>query len=219
MTDDRKSGLALIAGMLGTIITMALHPTFNDVAGQGSHTHFMMNLNVAVHALALIAMPVIFLGALGLTRRLDAPNRLAVAALVLFGFAEAAGMIGGTASGLIAPGLIRHLNDAAPGQDQIWRAVLDLEGRINQSFILLYVVASSAAIVCWSAAILRSSSFARWLGTYGCIFGPLTALAVLSGHVRLNVHGFGLVVLIDAVWFIGAGVALWRSPSASAAAA
>ena len=218
MNDDRKSGLALITGMLGTIITMAFHPTFNDVAGQGSHAHIMMHVNVAVHALALIAMPIIFLGALGLTRRLDAPNRLAVSALVLFGFAEVAGMIGGTASGLIAPGLIRNLNAAASGQDQTWRAVLDLDGRINQSFILLYVVSSALAIVCWSAAILKGKSFGRWLGTYGCIFGPLVALAVLSGHVRLNVHGFGLVVLVEAVWFVGVGLTLWRSPSARAAA-
>lgn len=219
MTDDRKSGFALIAGMAGTIITMAFHPTFNDVAGSGSTAHFMLHLNVAVHALALTCMPVLFLGALGLTRRLDAPNRYAITALVIFGFAEIAGMIAGTASGLIAPELIRHLNSTAPGQDQIWRAVLDLDGRINQSFALLFVVASAAAILFWSLAIRKAPAFTRWLATYGCIFAPLTVLAVLSGHVRLNVHGFGMVVLVEAVWIIGAGVTLCQRRNAGASAA
>jgi hypothetical protein len=71
-------------------------------------------------------------------------------------------------------------------------------------------VASSVAIVLWSAAILNSTVFARALGIYGCILGPLTIMAVLSGHIRLNVHGFGLVVLGQAIWFITAVIQLWQ---------
>jgi hypothetical protein len=33
---------------------------------------------------------------------------------------------------------------------------------------------------------------------------------VLSGHVKLNVHGFGMVVFGQAAWFISAGILLWR---------
>jgi hypothetical protein len=32
----------------------------------------------------------------------------------------------------------------------------------------------------------------------------------VSGHLRLDVHGFGLVVLGQAVWFITVGTLLWR---------
>jgi hypothetical protein len=209
MTDDHKSGLALIAGMVGTIITMALHPTGHDLTAPGQLAS-MAQLNVAVHSLALVCIPILFLGVLGLTRRLDAPNRLALAALVFFGFAEVAVMIAATASGLIATGLIHHIA-ADPGMADMWRAVLTLNGHLNQAFALIFVMASSVAIVLWSAAILKSRVFARWLGIYGCILGPLTVLAVLSGHLRLNVHGFGLVVLGQAVWFITAGVMLWRA--------
>ena len=207
MTDDRKSGLALIAGMLGTIISMALHPTAHDLTmGQFES---MAQLNVAVHSLALVCVPILFLGVLGLTRRLDSPNRFALAGLVFFGFAEVAVIIAATASGLIAAGLIHHIT-ADPGMADAWRPVLQLNGHLNQAFALVFVVASSVAIVLWSLAILKGSDFARWLGIYGCILGPLTALAVLSGHLRLNVHGFGLVVLGQAVWFITAAVMLWR---------
>jgi hypothetical protein len=208
MTDNRMSSIAFFVGMTGTIITMALHPTSQDVASPGNAGH-MMQLNVAVHSLALVCIPILFLGALGLTHRLAAPNRLALSALVMFGFADVAVMIAAAASGLIAPGLFHHMA-ANPGMAEAWRAVLILNGHLNQAFAMIFVVASSAAIVLWSAAILRSAGFSRLLGIYGCIIGPLTVIAVISGHIRLNVHGFGIVVLVQAVWFISAGVLLWK---------
>lgn len=208
MTDDRKSGLALIAGMVGTIITMAFHPTGHDLVNP-EHAASMMQLNVAVHSLALVCIPILFLGALGLTRRLASPNRLALAGLVLFGFAEVAVMIAATASGLVTPGLIHHMS-ADPGMADTWRVVLQLNGHLNQAFALIFVVASSVAIVLWSAAIFKGNTFSRGLGIYGCILGPLTVIAVLSGHLHLNVHGFGLIMLGQAIWFICCGVTLWR---------
>lgn len=208
MTDNRMSGIALLIGMTGTIITMALHPTSQDLTGPGNASH-MMQLNVAVHSLALVCIPILFLGALGLTQRLAAPNRLALSGLVLFGFAEVAVMIAAAASGLIAPGLFHHMA-ADPGMADMWRAVLVLNGHLNQAFAMIFVVASSAAIVLWSAAILKGNTFSRPMGIYGCILGPLTIFAVLSGHVRLNVHGFGLIVLGQAIWFVVVGVLLYR---------
>lgn len=214
MTDDRKSALALIAGMLGTIITMALHPTGHDLTTPG-HAEAMNQLNVAVHSLALVCLPILFLGAMGLTKRLNASDRLALSGLVLFNFAEVAVMIAAVASGLITPGLIHHMLAAEPGTAGVWSAVLTLNGHINQAFALVFVVASSAAIVLWSAAILKNKTFVGALGIYGCILGPVAIVAVVSGHLRLNVHGFGLVVLVQAVWFITAAVQLWRSNGTS----
>jgi hypothetical protein len=217
MTDDRKSGIALITGMAGTIITMALHPTGHDLTS--GNAAFMMQLNVAVHTLALVCVPILFLGALGLTQRLASSNRLALSGLVLFGFAEVAVMIAAAASGLIAPGLFHHMSEAGPAAADAWRAAMALTGHLNQAFALIFTVASSVAIVTWSAAILKSSIFNRALGIYGCILGPLTILGVLSGHVRLNVHGFGLVILGQAIWFITAGVLLCRQHPDDAASA
>ena len=214
MTDDRKSGMALIAGMLGTIITMALHPTGHDLTTPG-HSEAMSQLNVAVHSLALICLPILFLGAMGLTKRLNMPDRMALAGLVVYGFAEVAVMIAAVASGLIAPGLIHHMLAADPGTASAWSAVLALDGHINQAFAMVFVVASSVAIVLWSAAILKNKTFVRALGVYGCVLGPVTILAVVSGHLRLNVHGFGLVVLLQAIWFITAAVQLWRTNDTS----
>jgi hypothetical protein len=119
-------------------------------------------------------------------------------------------MIAASVSGLVAPGLFHHMA-AEPGMTDIWRAVMTLSGHLNQAFAQVYVVASSAAIVLWSAAILRAHTFSRPLGIYGCILGPLTVIAVLSGHIRLNVHGFGVIILSQALWLVTAGVLLCRA--------
>ena len=208
MADNRMSGATLIAGMTGFIITMALHPTGHDL-GSPEHAAFMMRLNVAVHSLALVSIPILFLGALGLTKFLNAPNRVALAGLVLFGFAEVAVMNAAAVSGLIVPGVFHHMT-AEPGSADAWRAVLQLCGHMNQAFALIFVVASSLAIVLWSTAIFRSQLLSRSLAVYGCIFAPLTIIFVVSGHLPLNVHGFGMVALIQAIWFIAAGVQLWQ---------
>src|SRR5271165_1869301 len=85
MTDDRKSGLALIAGSVGLIITMALHPVGHDLLVPGQFDR-IARLVVAVHTLALVCIPVMFLGAMGLSRRLASPDRLSLCAVVAYGF-------------------------------------------------------------------------------------------------------------------------------------
>lgn len=209
MSDDRKGGLALIAGTVGFLITMSLHPTGHDLVAPGQLAR-MTHLTVAVHSLALASVPVLFLGAFALTRRLASPDRLAIGALVIYSFAGVAGVNAAVAGGLVSPGLVRQMLDATSPDRETWDIVLHYNGYLNQAFAQIYVVASSVAIVLWSAAILRNRALARGVAIYGCLAAPLIVLALLAGHLRLNVHGFGLVVLSQAVWFITVGVLLSR---------
>lgn len=209
MNDDRLGGIALIAGAVGGLVTMLLHPTGHDLFAPG-HFAPAAFLAAAVHALAIASMPVSFLGALALSRRVESPLRLAVAALVVYAFAAAAGMMAAIVSGFVGPGLAREIVGAETSAGQAWRIVLDYNHRINQEFARTYVVASSAAIVLWSASILKSRSLAPGVAIYGLLVGPAIVLAVVSGHFPLDVHGFGLIVLAQAVWFVVAGARLGR---------
>jgi hypothetical protein len=209
MTDDRMGGIALIAGATGGIITMILHPSGPDLFVPGQLAP-MAYLTVAVHALAIASAPVSFLGALALSRRTDAPGRLAVAALVAYGFSLAAVLVAAVVSGLVAPGLVREIIGAAPPASEAWRIAFDYNGRLNQAFARVFAVGSSAAIVLWSAAIVRSRALTPGVGIYGLVLGPAIIVAVGSGHLRPDVHGFGLIVLGQAVWFAVAGALLCR---------
>jgi hypothetical protein len=65
MTDDRKSGIALIAGSLGGVLTMAIHPTgaASLTADQVAH---LAVASAAAHSLAMVSFVVLFLGGCGL---------------------------------------------------------------------------------------------------------------------------------------------------------
>lgn len=193
MTNDRLSGLALISGSGGMIITMSLHPTGHVAAAQ---VESMIHMLIAVHALALACVPVMFLGAWGLSRRAASPDRLAMAGLVLYTFALLAVMNAAVADGLVMPNLFRQIVVSAGSQPAIdgWRMLSRYNFYVNQAYAQVFVAASSVAIVLWSASTWRSRELARALGLYGGILGPVTLLALFSGHLNLDAHGFGIVI-------------------------
>ena len=51
---------------------------------------------------------------------------------------------------------------------------------------------------------------ARWLAIVGFVTGIAPAVALAVGAIRLDVHGMLLVVVAQAIWNLGAGIALIR---------
>jgi hypothetical protein len=191
------------------IITMAVHP---HGAISPAQVESMARTLTIVHSLALASLMVLFLGALGLAQRVKSADRLDIAALVLFAFASVAVMSAAVMDGLVAPNILRRLVEAGAGAGESWRIVFRYNFEINQAFARLYAVTSSIAIILWSISMLKNRALARGLGIYGCVIGPVAVLAVASGRLGMDVHGFGAVVLGQAIWFVTAGVLL-RRPS------
>jgi hypothetical protein len=123
-------------------------------------------------------------------------------------------MIAGVASGLIAPRLAEKMLGTQGPDAAVWRMVFSYNGYVNQGFATVYVVASGVAIVLWSAGVIRRRTMPSALGTYGVIAGVLMIIGVASGHVRLNVHGFGAIVVLQAIFFVTAAVNLIRKTEA-----
>ena len=215
MTDDRKSGTALIAGSLGGILTMAIHPTGGGSLNADQIAHLSLISGIA-HSIAIVSFVLMFLGACGLTRRLAAsarrqnPDRLAFAAVVTFGFACVAILIATTVSGFIVPSiLLRMARDVAANAPQ-YHLIVDAVFQFNQAFARLYSVGTALAMVLWSASALRNGGLGRGISNYGCVVSVLITLGIVAGHLRLNVHGMAAVVLGQAIWFIVTGAQLYR---------
>lgn len=170
------------------------------------------NLTI-VHSLALASLMVLFLGALGLAQRLKSADRLDIAALVLFAVASVAVMSAAVMDGLVAPNILRRIVEAGAGAGETWRIVFRYNFEINQAFARLYAVTSSLAIILWSISMLKNRALARGLAIYGCVIGAVAVLAVASGRLGMDVHGFGAVVLGQAIWFVTTGSLLWRPSS------
>jgi heme A synthase len=215
MTDDRKSAIALIAASIGGMLTMAIHPVADSFPLTPETVARLAVTSAIAHSLAIVSFVALFLGACGLSRRLAAPDRLAFAAVVVFAFGCVAILIATSVSGFIVPDIMRHMVRDVPANAQQWKIAIISIFEINQAFARIYSVAASFAIILWSASSLRSGdgqkSLGRGLAIYGCIVCPLIIIGIASGLLHLDVHGMGLVVLVQAIWFILAGKRLYNS--------
>jgi hypothetical protein len=210
MTDQRKSGIAIIAGEIGAIITMAIHPV-----GQASITVEQANrlaiISGFAHSLALVSVLVTFIGAIGLARHLWSDDRYSLAALVTFGFACVAVMIAASVSGFMTPTLLKHMLRDDPSATHQWHIVIDALVQINQAMSKIYSVGTSLAIVLWSVAALRNGGLNRALAIYGVVIAALITILIAAGHLRLDVHGMAIVAFTQALWFVFAAARLYRS--------
>jgi len=211
MTDNRKSGIALIAGSIGGIVTMAIHPTAGGPTTAAQVDRLAIVSGVA-HGLAIVSVVTLFLGACGLARAIAGGDRSSFAALVTFGFACVAIFIAASVSGFVLPEIMQHMARDSGTEMRTWQIVIDGIFQINQAFARIYSVAASVAVILWSASVLRNGALGRSVAVYGCIVSALIIVGVAVAHLRLNVHGMAAVWFGLAIWFVLAGAQLW-SPS------
>jgi hypothetical protein len=209
MTDNRKSGLALIAGSVGGIVTMAIHPTS---AGALTPAQFerLATVSAIAHSLAIVSFFIMLLGAIGLSVRLAALDRLAFSGMIAFALGSVAILIAASVSGFIVPNIMHQMIRDVPGAAPQWHIVIAAIFQINQAFASIYTVAASVAIGLWSVSALRNGGLLRGIAIYGCVLAPVLILAICSGHFHLNVHGMAVVVFSQAIWFIVTGTQLWH---------
>jgi hypothetical protein len=190
------------------IITMIFHPGGKIAPEQLDQ---VIRLNIAVHSLALASIPVLFLGAWGMSKRLDGGDRLAWAGLVLFALASIAVMNAGTLNGLVAPKLMRQIVAATPETRETWQTLLSYNFQVNQAFARVYSVGASLAILLWSVAILRYRTMGLGVGFYGVVLGLATVVGICSGLLTLDRHGFAILIFGQAIWFLLVASAMWGS--------
>jgi hypothetical protein len=212
MTDDRKAGLALMAGSLGGILTMAIHPTAGGPMTPDQISRLAV-MSAIAHSLAMISFVAIFLGACGLVRRIAAADRLAFSGLVVYGVACIAVLIATAVSGFIVPAMIQQMARDIPNVP-IWKILISGVFQFNQAFSRIYTVAGSVAMILWSASALRNGGLSRKVAIYGCVISPIIILAIVSGRLRLDVHGMGAVVLGQAIWFMMAAGEMYSAGAA-----
>jgi hypothetical protein len=211
MGENRVAGIALIAGALAGVVTMAFHPTGLDLLQPGEQAARAAWRGAAVHWLALGSVPLLVLGFLGVSRRLCLRRSEVSAAFIVYALASVAVMCAAVLSGLVATPLTRQVLAAEPPDRPVLHALLAYTGRLNQGFATVFVAGSSVAMILWSVSILRTRLLTGVAGTLGCVIGSVTLVGLASGHLRLNVHGFGAVVAAQSAWAVLLGILLCRT--------
>ncbi|HZR78323.1 MAG TPA: hypothetical protein VFA58_03900 [Chthoniobacterales bacterium] len=213
MRENRLGAIALIIGAISGIVVLTFHP-----GGGGGSAHrvtpaqfeILIGVIVGVHVLAISGLPFCFLGATALSRKIDTPNRVALVALVVYGFSLLAMMIAATMSGLITPALLRKVATHAPDADQ-WHMFSQYTHTVNQAFAQIGALGTCVAIILWSVIIIKRRVLSMSLGIYGVILGLAILVCFFAGKVDLELHGFQLITLAQSIWFVVAGIFLWRA--------
>ena len=206
----RLSGWALIAGSVGILVTLVVHPNERGLFDP-AQIESVARMTIVVHSIALFALPFLFIGGLGISQRIGWDSSGAVAALIFFGFALAAMMNAIVIDGLVTPGLARAMVKAGSDQAAAWKIALGHNGLLDGAFMNVFLMASSLAIVLWSVAIVRTGAVARGIAIFGCLLGAGTIIVLVTGLLSRNLHLFLLVLVGQAIWFLSNGVQLCRS--------
>jgi hypothetical protein len=219
MRRDSVSGVVLIAGAASFVLVMAIHPTAHGLMREETFARAAL-FGRMVHALALAATPVVFLGLLGAARRL-APSDLSVAGLVAFGFGSVAVMTAALASGFIFPGVVASIRAAE--ESNVPHAFLVYTSLWNRSSAAVHVVAFAAGTLLLAAGILRHRNrlpMPLTTGVSGIAAGVLVLGFFLTGHVGLDVHGARILWYIQTAWLIWLGIVMCvpGKPSSAVAA-
>src|SRR2546421_675714 len=134
-------------------------------------------------------------------------NRLGGIALII-------GAVSGIITMAIHPVTGGHPIDPASEQ---WRIMMDYNYMINQAFDRIFVVASCGAIALWSLMIVKTRALSRAIGVYGLLLGCATVIAMAFG-LRMDAHGFGLVIFGEGTWLVIIGSLLLRAKEGNMAA-
>jgi hypothetical protein len=207
MHNYKYYAIAIILGNIGGLITMAFHPTGADLMNKPADVARQNELiAAAVHALAIISLPVLFFGLVGFCRKLGRESPIHLLGLITYGLGQVAVMSAAVISGFVGPALTRRIPEADDATKNILYALLMNNHQINQGFSKVYVVAAGTAAVLWSIGLLRHGTLMKAIAVLGFIFGSASILGVFSGHLKLDVHGFGAFILAQAIWLILAAI-------------
>lgn len=204
MTGNSKAGsAALIFGWLAYIGLMAVHPTH---LGGPSLGH--VDLNDAVHWTALMAMPVLACGYVGMARRLDLNTPLPLLGLCFMIFSLFAGMGAGIMNGLVMPEVMRSAAEQETSPDSL-EALRHLVWWTNQGFAAIHYALAAVGTGLFGLAWMRQPG-GRGLGIAGVAVAAGFLVWLATGLWRPDVHGALIVVLAIGAWSISAGFAMRR---------
>ncbi len=202
MTLDRAGAYALYLASACFLIVMGLHPDHVGAPLFGGVT-----LAGFVHGLAILITAPLLFGGVAISHHLGGERPLSVLGLCLLALGGVAILMAATMSGFVAPQIAAASEHEA---SETVSAAIHMTMWINQGFAHVHVMMFSAAIFVWSLAWPRSDAGAKALTAFGVISALGLFAWQLSGAMRLDIHGMGLVVLTHGAWFVFAATLMVR---------
>jgi hypothetical protein len=212
-------GIILLAASLLEILAMAHHPSVatSDITLALRQIAEFSRHAAIVHGVLLALMLLVLYGLSEFALRRGIARPLIRAGAIAYVFGAIAMMGAALVSGFIVPDVAALTPHLSPADLQTNAQLLILCRVLNQSSANFGAVAMCVGIGLWSCDLLFGPSPQRLVGALGCAVGALPAIALMSGLIRLNVHGMSAVVLAQAIWYVAVAVLLMRGATAPSA--
>ena len=208
MSHPSRVAAALIVGILGSLVVMALHPTGTDVIAIAEAGGRDL-LARGIHALAIGLQPLLLAGYVGLALML--PHRdLAVLGLVAYAVGTTAVVGAATISGLTITPLLEDSVAASGAAREMILTQVRFAFLLNQGLTKVFVALAGVAIACWSLAMRGDARFPAALRWLGLVLAVVGVGGIVTGRLALDVQGFGMIVLGQAAWTVWVGERLVR---------
>ena len=211
----RGMGIVLIGAAVLQVPVMAHHPTAKtpDVARAIEQLRAIAPLSAWVHGVLILLMLIAFYALVEFSLYRGLHRGQIRAGLIAY----ALGVLAMTGAALISGFVTTHVAILTPTANEMdlrmTGQILVLCGVLNRALASLGAIAMSVGIALWSLDLLSGGRFARVLGVLGILIGSVTATALVSGTLRLDVHGMLLVVVLQSIWTAGVGVLLLEAGS------
>lgn len=212
LPSGRAAGAALAVASVLTVALMANHPHVHahDPAEFIDATSRQAPANAFVHGSLIALMGVLVFGYSCLSSRLGMGSPCVRAGLIAYLLGVVAVIPAALTDGFLISEFVARFRDR-PAQDLlVMKHVLTLCGLAIRVASRMWVVATSAAVLLWSAHLVGTTGSARAVGILGCVAGAAPVVALASGYLPMNVHGVGAFVLVQAVWGVAVGILLIR---------
>lgn len=211
----RVAGITLIVATLLSVVAMAHHPTLTtpDIGQALQQLKDLANLSGWVHGVLIALMLLIYWCLTEYSLHCGVGKPLVRAGLVFYGAGMAAMIGAAVVSGWLMERVPYLLPNSGDADLHTLAMFINFSGGMNRALANLGAVAMSAGILAWSLGLLHDGGWTRAVGALGMLAGLAPALLLISGSMRLDVHGMMLVVLIQGAWNIAVGIWLAVGPA------
>jgi len=206
----KTAGIVIVASALLTIFAVAHHPTLRAktpesvIAGMVA----LAPIDMVVHG-SLIAIVIALIAGLAVfTVRLGLNEQSAIAAFVVYSLGAFAVVSAALIDGFLTPAIAFHYVHSQALELRQGIGLLVLASLAIQVLTKFGLLAMSAGVLFWSIVLLRRTRIIMGIGILG-VASALGVVAVLAfGGAFLTPPILGVIVLVQALWYVAIGVAL-----------
>lgn len=207
-TIEKNSGIALMIGCSLLVVTMILHPAGGSVEVLIRRSSMI----ITSHAIALSAIPFCFLGYFGIFRRLGTESFLSLTGFSFAFFGLIAVLGAAATNGLALPIFVQHYEEASQDLITAIKPVLRYNTSLNHAFDYVYMAGICISTLCWSAAILLTNRFPKWLGWIGVLLSTSAVVMAAGGFLFTDLYGFRVFVFGYVAWTASVALILIFKP-------